>query len=129
VNLRLLPALAGLALALAAGTASAADKKPDLEGTYSCLGDNGGGKLYRGTVVITESGDGYTVEWTIGKETHIGVGIWENNRLSCSWATEVNGKVSMGVVVYKRERDGSLTGKWTQYPGGIRTLEEVLTPK
>lgn len=122
-------AVPALLLALLAGSASAADRYgPWLDGTYACVGDTGG-KTYKGTVEISETDGVYTVRWTIGKETHVGVGIWENNRLSCSWATEVNGKVVMGVVVYQRERDGTLNGKWTQYPGGGKVLVEVLTPK
>lgn len=125
------PWLVGLVGLLVVSGAVAADKvkKPDIEGTYSCVGDNGGGKKYKGTVEIAASGDAYEVTWTIGKDTHIGVGIWENDRLSVSWATAVNGKVSMGVVVYKRDKDGTLTGKWTEYPGGGKLLDETLTPE
>jgi hypothetical protein len=118
------------ALSLLPTTAFAADKekKPALEGVYHCSGDNGDGTKYKGTVGITESGDTYAVEWVINESAFVGVGIWENERLSVSWATVVNGKVRMGVVVYKREKDGSLSGRWAQYPGGGKVLEETLTP-
>jgi hypothetical protein len=117
------------AFAVAADEHKKADKPPALAGKYDCAGDNGNGSKYKGTVEITVNGDGYEVEWTIGDDTHIGVGIWENERLSCSWATVVNGKVQMGVVVYKREKDGTLTGKWSEYPGTLKLLDETLTPQ
>jgi hypothetical protein len=119
--------------ALGLPAAFAADKKdekkekpPVLAGKYTCEGEAEGGGKYEGTVEITESGAGFTVEWTVGNDTFSGVGIWENDRLCVSW-TQPGG--AFGVIVYKREKDGTLKGKWTGNKIGEKLLEETLTPE
>lgn len=101
-------------------------KSPVLAGKYACEGEADGGGKYKGTVEITESGAGYTVEWTIGDDTFSGVGIWENDRLCVSW-TQAGG--AFGVIVYQREKDGTLKGKWTANKIGEKLLDETLTPE
>lgn len=111
--------------------ACAADEKKakpaELAGRYDCVGDSGGNE-YRGTVEISEQGAGYKVEWSIGDETYSGVGIWENDRLCVSWQAEGEGKAH-GIIVYSRDKDGTLKGKWTESPAGERLKEETLTPR
>ncbi len=111
--------------------ACAADEKkakpPELAGRYDCVGDSGGNE-YRGTVEISEQGAGYKVEWTIGEESYSGVGIWENDRFCVSWQTDGEAKAH-GIIVYSREKDGTLKGKWTESPAGERLKEETLTPR
>lgn len=115
----------GLLLGLC-GTALAESHK--LDGMYRCVGENGDGTEYEGTVRIAKTGETYEVSWTIQGSTYVGVGIIENDRLCCSWATNVNGRVTMGMAVYKMEK-GKLSGRWTCYPGTGRILKETLTLK
>jgi len=118
-----LVAIAGLFLA--SPTARAADE-PSITGTYDCVGDNSDGKEYKGKVTISKKGDTYILEWTIGKETHFGIGLLRGNTLSSSWATVANGKVIKGIVIYKVQKN-KLVGEWAQYPGDGKVLKETLT--
>lgn len=114
-----------------AGVASAEDKKakpPELAGKYDCVGDTDGCK-YEGTVEISEEGAGYKVEWALGDSTFTGVGVWENDRLCVSWKADGDGQSGFGVIVYSRDKDGTLKGKWTQYPAAEKLKEETLTPR
>lgn len=120
-----------LAVVVFALPALAADEKkakpPELAGKYECVGDSGGSE-YKGTVEISEQGAGYKVEWTIGEETYTGVGIWENDRFCVSWQSDGEGKAH-GIIVYSRDKDGTLKGKWTQSPASEQLKEETLTPQ
>jgi hypothetical protein len=104
-----------------------ATQNPSITGTYECVGESGNGAMYKGTVKITKKGDTYLLEWEIGRSKHVGVGIIEKNLLCSSWATTLNGKVIMGIVVYRIE-NGKLIGRWTQYPGYSKIFKETLTP-
>lgn len=105
-------------------------KPPELAGKYDCVGGDGDGAgEYKGTVEISEEGAGYKVEWTIGDSTFNGVGVWENDRLCVSWQLAGECKPGFGVIVYTRGKDGTLKGKWTQYPAAEKLKEETLTPQ
>ena len=122
----------GLFAAFALPAVAADEKKakpPELVGKYECVGDSGGGNQYKGAVEISEQGAGYKVEWTIGEESYAGVGLWENDRLCVSWQMVVDGKPVFGVIVYSRDKDGTLKGKWTESPAAEKLKEETLTPK
>jgi hypothetical protein len=99
---------------------------PDVTGTYHCQGDNGDGTGYKGTVIISKTGDTYLLEWSIAKQTHVGIGMLSGKTLSSSWATMTDGKLIKGVVVYKVEKN-KLVGEWAQYPGNGKVLTETLT--
>lgn len=105
-----------------------AEAAAPIAGTYECVGDSAGGGKYKGTVTIKQTGETYELQWSIGSSTHIGVGIIEANRLCCSWATSIGGKLVKGVVVYQIG-SGQMTGKWAQYPGGGKIFRETLTLK
>ena len=116
--------VAVMGLFLAAPAARA--EEPAITGTYDCEGDNGDGTTYKGKVTISKKGDTYTLEWTIGDSTHVGIGLLRGNTLSSSWATTIDGKLVKGVVVYKVEKK-KLVGEWAQYPGDGKVLKETLT--
>jgi hypothetical protein len=102
----------------------AADE-PDIVANYNCVGDTGGGKQYKGEVEITKEGDVYNLKWTIASKTHLGIGIRQDDKLSVSWISEGIG----GIVVYKIEKGGKLSGKWSQFGTKGTVLDETLTKK
>lgn len=129
--------LLGLCVAVVLSSAAfAADEKkddkkakpPELAGKYDCVGESEGNK-YEGTVEISNEGAGYKVEWTLGAGTFHGVGIWENDRLCVSWQLAADCKPAFGVIVYTRDKDGTLKGKWTESPAAAKLREETLTPQ
>lgn len=118
-----------LSLTLAPATCWAGD----VTGLYDCVGDNVGGGQYQGTVLISKSGDAYKLEWTIAGQTHQGIALLTGDVLSSSWISKQVAPgggvvVTGGVVVYKVEKNGRLSGKWVGHGGG-KILTEVLTPQ
>lgn len=114
-------------LALAAMGPSVVNGQAEVSGYYLCEGQNPGGQTYQGTVEITRKGGTYLLHWTIGQETHGGVGILMGNLLSSSWKTKSGGG---GIVVYRVEGDDRgprLVGLWSEYPGDGRLQPETLT--
>ena len=83
----------------------------DLSGVYHCDGGT-----YKGIAIIRKNGKAYQMLWTIGTETHYGVGLQEGNLLSASWW--VSADEAPGIVVYRIEGGGKLSGKYVSYPGG-----------
>lgn len=117
---------------MAPGFAFAADEKkekPPLDGKYTCEGVNGDRGGYKATVEITATGDGYSMTWTFPGETYTGVGIWENDRLCVAFAKDLKTGRHFGVMVYQREKDGTLKGKWTAHPAEKKLNWETLTPE
>ncbi|MCC9605031.1 hypothetical protein LOC68_25005 [Blastopirellula sp. JC732] len=104
----------------------------DITGMYDCVGDNAGGGQYQGTVFISKSGDAYKLEWNIAGRKHQGIAILTDGVLASSWIIKQVGPggivVQGGVVVYKVEQNGRLSGKWVGHGGG-KILTEVLTPQ
>jgi hypothetical protein len=127
MNKRILLLVSAVLAAVAvAFTPLALGAPANLAGTYACVGDNGNGSKYKGTVKIDKTGPTYRLQWTIGTSTHFGVGFVENGRLCCSWAVIINDKLANGAVVYAINGN-KLAGRWTQYPGTPRILTETLT--
>jgi hypothetical protein len=120
-----LTGLVVLGLALLVPAALRAAEGPEIGGNYACKGMNPDGKEYTGSVKITKQGDVYHLKWTIGQESHAGVGIREENTLAVSW-TEAGG--TSGIVVYKIGKDKRLVGKWA-VQGGKDVYTETLTPE
>lgn len=104
----------------------------EIVGTYDCLGENAGGGNYQGTVEISKKGDAYQLEWTIQGQKHQGIAILTDGVLASSWiikrAAPGGVVIQGGVVVYKVEENGKLSGKWVGHGGG-KILAEVLTPQ
>lgn len=97
----------------------------DITGLYRCLGQAPQGAVYEGTVAIRKVGETYELRWTVGRESHVGIGILEGNVLASSW--HIPGKQPvLGIVVYKIEAGPKLVGKYSSFPGG-RTFPETLT--
>lgn len=102
---RLAPFVIALVIGLAAFVPTA--QADGIEGIYSADGTNPGtGDPYSGTAEITRTGDTYWVEWTIGKQTFGGTGIYRDGILAVSYAGEFS-----GIVVYRMHASGG-DGLW-----------------
>jgi len=112
--------LAACLTLLCVGFARSAEFKDDLTGVYRCEGQD-----YKGTTIIRRSGSAYQLLWSIGTQSHSGVGLVRGNYLSSSWS--VNGKENVpGIVVYEIRPDRTLHGLYSSYPGGA-VATEILT--
>jgi hypothetical protein len=79
-------ALAGPSVAIAAepvGHYKVEGKSPD------------GGDAYRGTAVVTKTGDTYKVVWTIDGETYVGTAIANNDFIAISYKSGANTGLAM----------------------------------
>lgn len=100
----------------------------NLEGDYVCTGSNPDGGMYKGSVKITKNADAYSVKWTYVTTTYEGTALLEDKSLSVCWLQKVGDKVSIGIAVYKLQKDGSWDGKWTPFGGDGKVRRETLTP-
>ena len=88
----------------------AADTGSDICGLFAVEGVNPDGKLYTGTVEITQRGNAYAMTWSIANQTYRGVALRQGDVLSASWQV---GGGKAGVVVYRiRNRGTKLAGEW-----------------
>jgi hypothetical protein len=101
-------------------------KPPSVVGKFDVEGEDVSGAAYTGAVTIKKTGDAYAVEWTVGEDTFIGVGVLTDRTLSVAWAN----RRQVGVMVYTVEKGGTLLGKWSILgdPKG-RVMKEKLTRK
>ncbi len=107
-----------LGLALIAGPALA-----DPTGSYTVEGKSPGGAAYRGSAVITKTGETYKVTWTIGNEKTVGTAVGDDRFFAVGYRQGAEG----GIAVYAR--DGKdWKGIWSQI-GGTEVGIERLTPK
>ncbi len=99
----------------------------DIEGTYSAVGSNPGGKgQYKGNVIISKSGETYKVVWSVGT-AYIGTGIVVGDVLSVAYTDE--GKKWFGIVAYKIKSGGKvLEGLWSGH-NGRKLGKETLSKK
>ena len=80
-----------------------------LASSYKAVGKNGDGSSYTGTVTIKIISDTtYTIEWNIGGSVTKGFGMRMNDTLSATYM--LNGEP--GLIIYKVQGDGSLSGIW-----------------
>jgi hypothetical protein len=106
------------------GLALAGGAFADVAGSYTGSGTNPDGSGYDTEVVITKTGQTYSVQWYFdGNLGYDGVGIMKNG-LFCVGFANPDG---YGVVVYEVGDDGSLVGVWTG-PGAEKLGSEKLTP-
>jgi hypothetical protein len=82
----------------------------NIAGNYSIVGNNPTGTMYRGTLQIIEHGDVYQFRWNAGNQ-YDGVGVVNGDFVAVAFANGPNG-TGCGVVDYKIQNDGSLTGRW-----------------
>ena len=95
-----------LLAALAAATTLAADP---FTGTWQIRDAKTlTGQIYGGTVRIASIGAVYEVRWNTSAGNYSGLGLADGDKLCTGWG----GKV-FGVVLYKINADGTLTGRWT----------------
>ncbi len=95
-----------------------------IEGVYDCKGSNpGGAGQYAGTVSIAKNGDVYNVNWNIGAQVYIGVGLLDGDLLSVGYSD--TSKSWFGIVTYKVKGD-KLVGRWSMH-GGAKTGTETLS--
>ena len=87
------------------------------EGIYRAAGRGANGAPYQGVVRIGRQGDGYRIDWKIGKDEYKGTGTLDGNLLSVDWG-------SATPIVYALAADGTLKGLWATGMG-----EETLTPE
>jgi hypothetical protein len=115
------------ALLVLSSSARADDKPPSIVGTYACVGENPGGKEYKGKVEITKKDAVYVLAWTLDAgDTYEGVGTVNGNILSVAWKSDN----AAGLVVYKIEKadkGSKLIGKWTGVPSDGKLFNETLT--
>lgn len=93
-----------------------------LRGTYNIVASHSpiGGKSYTGTVTIQPTGETYTLQWNLPRESYGGVGIKRGDLLVVGWGA---GK-GAGVVAYTGKGD-DFDGVWAT-PGGTQLGTEVL---
>ncbi|HYV36978.1 MAG TPA: hypothetical protein VE988_14825 [Gemmataceae bacterium] len=101
----------------------------DLSGYYTCEGQEGPDKRYKGIAIITKIGDAYMIQWVIGAGTsYSGVGIRNDNVLSAGWALPQGDKgLVRGITVYRVEPGQRLVGRWVALPGEGTIRTETLT--
>ncbi|MGF1581916.1 MAG: hypothetical protein ACFCD0_21525 [Gemmataceae bacterium] len=110
-----------------------AKKTTPLEGIYHVRGYmNAGGKkqVYIGTAIVIQRNSTYHIEWRVGTDRFMGVGIHDGDRLGATWAMVKDGRLSAGTLLFKVQNGAKgpkLVGKWTGLPGGGLVHQETLT--
>ena len=100
----------------------------DVTGYYSCQGEDGNGKRYKGVAMIVKKNDIYVVQWTVGVgSTFVGIGIRKGDTMAISWALPAEKAVVRGVNLYKIAPGPRLTGHWATLPGDGFLQRETLT--
>jgi hypothetical protein len=86
----------------------------DLAGTYAVSGAGADGKTYQGEVVVTKRDAVYQMSWKLGAESYDGVAVQSGNTLAATFTTGTDGR-GCGAVIYQRNADKSLDGKWGEW--------------
>ena len=96
-----------------------------LAASYKAVGKNGDGSSYTGTVAIKIISDTtFSIEWKIGNSVTKGFGMRMNDTISATYM--LNGEP--GLIIYKVQDDGSLSGIWA-IRGVSGNGAETLTPR
>lgn len=76
------------------------------------------GDSYEGAVKFAKKGEGYTVQWNTNAGSYGGIAIKNGKNIFVGWGTG-----TYGVVAYKINGDGTMTGSWiaAKSNGGIGT--------
>jgi hypothetical protein len=99
----------------------------DIGGTYKVAGTNFDGSKYSGDAKITITSETTcTIEWHTGPNSS-SVGICMRNDDSFAAAYKMKDG-SVGLIIYKMDKDGSMDGIWT-LTGMNGAGTEVLTPE
>lgn len=94
----------------------------NVEGSYNVDGQNPNGTTYRGTATIKQTGNHYTITWTVSGKTYTGTGPLVGRTLTIKWKGRGG---SSGVVVYTVTATGVLKGVWGATNSGLETLTPV----
>lgn len=86
----------------------------DLAGTYAVSGAGADGKTYQGEVVVTKRDAVYQMSWKLGAENYDGVAVQSGNTLAATFTTGTDGR-GCGAIIYQRNADKSLDGKWGEW--------------
>lgn len=108
--MRALALLVGVVLFLSSAPAALA-AQDELEGSYTATGTMPapGGSSYSGTVTVVRKGDVYEVTWDVGAK-YVGTGVRVGDVLSVGYTDEK--RSWFGIVAYRIEKGGVLTGTW-----------------
>lgn len=99
--------------------------KSGLFAHYSVVGTNANGSKYTGVADIVDISDTtFSIVWHIGSATQKGFGMHMRDTLSATYM--LNGQP--GLIIYKEQGDGSLTGAWA-IRGERGSGTETLTPR
>ena len=109
-----------LALLLTAGWAGLASAQ-SIGGNYIVRGTNPNGSTYSGTAVITPRGNVCRIAWHVGSEWQ-GICMMNGDAFAASYSSGS----SYGLLIYRLQPDGTLTGVWTL--GANSTGTETLIP-
>ena len=100
----------------------------DIDGYYTCKGNEASGKTYTGVATIAKVNEIYVVSWNMGLSSFSGVGIRQGENLAVSWSiTAEGGKQIKGVNFYKIKQGPRLIGVWATLPGNGLMRRESLT--
>jgi hypothetical protein len=113
-------AISGLAIAgalLAGILTAAAPALAQPVGNYAVTGDG-----YTGTVIVTQTGQTYSVVWTVGNQRFTGIGIFLNGTLSVGYT----GEGHTGIALYREGQGGAWEGPYA-FVGDNRTQTERWT--
>jgi hypothetical protein len=100
---------------------SAAASAQSVGGRYAVSGTNPNGSSYSGTAEISPNGNVCRIVWHVGSEWR-GICMTSGNRFAASY----HSGDTVGLLIYRINGDGSLSGEWTTGSGSTGT--ETLTP-
>lgn len=86
----------------------------DLAGTYAVSGAGADGKTYQGEVVVSRRDAVYQMSWKLGAGSYDGVAVRSGNTLAAAFTTGTDGS-GCGAIIYQRNADKSLDGKWGEW--------------
>lgn len=93
------------------------------EGNYVVQGGNPGNRgTYTGIASIAKNGDTYLIAWNVGGKVYRGIGIADQDVLAVSVPD------AKQVVLYRKDKDGRLVGRWSVF-GMDSSAPEVLVPR
>ncbi|WP_439598499.1 hypothetical protein [Falsiroseomonas sp.] len=102
---------------------SAAPALAQQAGTYLLEGRGRDGAAYQGEVQFKPVGpEVWQVTWRTGSGVTQGLALRQGTRLAVGY---VSRQGETGVALYEVQRDGTLTGSWTQGASGARGQERL----
>ena len=90
-------------------------------GRYEVRGTNPNGSSYNGTAEISPNGNVCRISWHVGSEWR-GICMISGNRFAASYRSGD----TIGLLIYRINSDGSMSGEWTTGAGSTGT--ETLIP-